>query len=60
MERVTGLGLVLASMTLFYGMTDPAWIFGRSYACAIAGIAAVCGTFFGMPLLIIGRIRQRR
>lgn len=28
MERVTGLGLVLVSMALAYGMTDPAWILG--------------------------------
>lgn len=59
MERVVGLALVLVSLTLWYSLTLPAM---RSawYVTVAVGIGAACGTFFGMPLLVTGRVRQKR
>lgn len=58
-ERVVGLGLVLASLVLFYSMTIPTLV-GPWYCRAVLGVVAVTGTFFGMPLLVTGRVRQPR
>jgi len=57
-ERAVGLGLVCIGMTLFYGTTIPG-LLGPRYVCAVLGVAAVAATFFGMPLLVTGRVRQR-
>jgi hypothetical protein len=59
MERAIGLGLVLVSLMLFYGMTVPG-LLGSPYAIALFGAVGVLGTMSGMPLLVTGRFRQRR
>ena len=58
-DRFVGLGLVLASLVLFYSMTIPT-LAGPWVCRAILGVVAVAGTFFGMPLLVTGRVRQPR
>jgi hypothetical protein len=58
-ERFVGLGLVLASAVLFYSMAIPALV-GPWYCRAFLGAVAGAGTFFGMPLLVTGRVRQPR
>jgi hypothetical protein len=59
MERVVGLALVLVSLTLWYSLTLPA-LQGPWYVTGAVGIGAACGTLCGMPLLVTGRIRQKR
>lgn len=57
-ERFAGLGLVLFSLTIFYGMTLPG-LHWPWYVAGSLGVAALCGVFVGMPLLVTGRLRQR-
>lgn len=58
-ERLVGLGLVLAGGVLLYGTTIPS-LTGPWYCRAILGLIALGGTFVGLPLLITGRVRQLR
>lgn len=58
-ERLVGLGLVLAGAVLFYGMSVPS-LMGPWYCRAVLGVVAAGGILFGMPLLITGRVRQPR
>lgn len=59
MDRLVGFVLVFVSMILFYGMTIPS-LMGPWICRCLVGVLAVCGTFFGMPLLVTGRVRQSR
>ena len=59
MPRIVGLVLVTISAAFFYGLTIPG-LFGSNYEVAVACFAGVGGTFFGMPLLVTGRVRQSR
>ncbi|HXX67575.1 MAG TPA: hypothetical protein VEK07_10355 [Polyangiaceae bacterium] len=57
MDRLVGLVLVLISMVLFYGMTIPG-LMGPWICRCLVGLLAVCAAFFGMPLVVTGRVRQ--
>jgi len=59
MDRLVGFVLVLVSMVLFYGMTIPGFM-GPSLCRCFIGAVAVGAAFFGMPLLVTGRVRQSR
>jgi hypothetical protein len=54
-NRLVGLGLVLVGLAIFYAMTVPG---GWWCEYAISGVVAVCATFFGLPLLVTGQVRQ--
>jgi len=56
-ERIVGLGLLLVAAVLFFGMTLPG-LMASWYCCMASGLVALGGTFFGVPLLVTGRIRQ--
>jgi hypothetical protein len=58
-ERVVGFGLVAVGVLLFYMLSIPGLV-GSEFGLIVIGIAGVCGVFFGMPLLVTGRIRQVR
>jgi hypothetical protein len=55
--RIVGLALVLVSLEAFFGLTMPG---GPWYGSLFAGALGVCGTLFGMPLLVMGTLRQPR
>jgi hypothetical protein len=59
MDRLVGLALVLLAMLFFFGLTIPG-LMGPWYSRAVLGTLAVGGVLFGMPLLVTGRLRQRR
>jgi hypothetical protein len=58
-ERVVGFGLVAVGVLLFYMLCIPGLV-GSEFGLIVVRIAGVCGVFFGMPLLVTGRIRQVR
>jgi hypothetical protein len=58
-ERLVGFGLVAVGVLLFYMLSIPGLV-ASEFGFIVVGIAGVCGVFFGMPLLVMGRIRQVR
>lgn len=58
-ERVVGFGLVAVGVLLFYMLSIPGLLESK-FGSIVVGIAGVCGVFFGLPLLVTGRIRQPR
>lgn len=55
-HRLVGLASVLLSASLFFGLSLTG---GTRYGALVLGTLGVCGTLFGMPLLVTGRLRQR-